>query len=231
MTIPTEDEIRDSLRKEMAANPKLKRCSNCIHYSPVAGYCGKLDKHFPAAMYGCKHHMTDEEEFVEKARQYLQEQEREARKVSDILTMALVAANMTTLYCSDLEKRVSTIYKEEKDPKTKRLLRKDCDMVESWSRASKSIMRKIEECDALYRHSFGEHLNKIFCKDGKYDYTNADSHLSDSNEFARLCIYYAKAAHHNEDNSNRIFDLIENLHNDEDMFALSEADINHYMMR
>ena len=66
--IPTDDQIRAELRKTMDAEPRLKSCSTCMHYKALSGYCEKINKTFPAYMYGCKHHMPYEEKLIAEAR-------------------------------------------------------------------------------------------------------------------------------------------------------------------
>lgn len=38
MKIPSEDEIRAELHKAIDADPKLKCCASCVHYSRVTSH-------------------------------------------------------------------------------------------------------------------------------------------------------------------------------------------------
>lgn len=234
MKIPSEDEIRAELHKAMDADPKLKCCASCVHYSRVTSHCEKIDKTFPAIMYGCKHHITAEERLIKEARENLLKQARDCEKIEFLLAIALTSAAMTTMFVEDFERRIKDVIKTEKERKDVRMLRKDLELADQMKRAMKNIGDYLKKIDSQYRMYIQSHLDRIFQKEGiPYNVEGYDNFLSDAGEFCTFILEMARVAHHNEGNMNKVYDFMAKLTNkktrSEDVnFCLDPEDIRHY---
>jgi hypothetical protein len=244
MKIPSEDEIRAELHKAMDADPKLKCCASCVHYARVTGYCEKINKTFPAIMYGCKHHITAEERLIKEARENLMKQARDCEKIEFLLAIALTSAAMTTMFVEDFERRIKDVVKTEKERKDVvktekerkdvRMLRKDLELADQMKRAMKNIGDYLKKIDSQYRLYIQSQLDKIFKKEGvPYNAEGYDNFLSDAGEFCTFILEMARVAHHNEGNMNKVYEFMAKLTNkktrSEDVnFCLDPEDIKHY---
>lgn len=234
--IPTDEQIREELHQALNSDPRLKNCANCTHYNEVSGECAKLKKTFSRYMYGCKFHITKEEELIAIARENLIAQARECEKIEFLLAMALTSANMTTLFIEDFERRVKTLHKKEKEKSVKGNLRKDLDLADQMEGAFNKIYGFLEKIEQQYRFYIQSHLDKIFKKEGVYNVRSHDQFHSDAGEFATFLLEMARVAHHNQDNAYDVYEFMRKMRNyntkDEDnTFCLDDKDIQHYRLK
>ena len=241
--IPTDEQIREELYKTMEAEPRLKNCATCMHYKPVTGYCEKIDKSFPAYMYGCKHHMTNEEKLIAEAKENLIQQANELQKIEYLLALSLEVSGSASLFIEDMERRMQKVYKREKagakkgkGGKHKSNLKKDVDMAEPMRTAWANIYGYLEKIESQYRMYIQPHLDRIFKKNGVYNDTAYDQFNCDAGMFCKHNIYLSRAIHRNPENGEKIYQFIKNLENNnvehEDIrFCLDEKDIEHYDMK
>lgn len=236
MQIPSDDILRENIQKTLEADPKLKCCANCCHYSLVTNHCSKIDKTFPRYMYGCKHYITAEDMLIAKARENLIEQARECEKIELLLAVSLTSAGMTSLFIEDFERRVKTVYHREKESESARNLREDLTLGDQMRRSMKNINQYLEKIESQYRLYFQAHLDKIFKKEGiPYNAEGFDQFQSDAGEFAMFILEMARVAHHNKENMDKVYQYMQTLNNDKEWddkkFCLDPEDIRHYRMR
>lgn len=234
--IPSKEQIREELHRTLEANPTLKKCANCIHYNPVTGFCDEIKKAFPAYMYGCRFHITAEEKLIEIAHEELKTQARECEKIEFLLAMALTAANTTTLFVEDFERRVKAVHNKEKERTARGHLKKDLDLADQMKGAFKKIYGHLEKIEQQYRFYIQPHLDKVFTKEGVYNAEGHDQFQSDAGEFATFLLEMARVAHHNADNANRVYELMRSMRNENaggenNTFCLDDKDIGHYRLK
>ena len=239
----TDDQIRAELHKTMDAEPRLKSCSTCMHYKALSGYCEKINKTFPAYMYGCKHHMTNEEKLIAEARENLINQAKELQKIEYLLAMSLETSGSASMFIEDMERRMQKVYKKEKvEAKRKRggehksNLKKDVDMAEEMKKAWKTIYDHLEKIESQYRMYIQPHLDRIFKRNGVYNDVAYDQFNCDAGMFCKHNIYLSRAIHRNPENGEKIYEFMKSLENhnvdEEDIrFCLDESDIEHYDMK
>jgi hypothetical protein len=236
MKIPSEDEIRAELHKAMDADPKLKCCASCVHYARVTGYCEKINKTFPAIMYGCKHHITAEERLIKEARENLLKQARDCEKIEFLLAIALTSAGMTTMFVEDFERRIKNVVKTEKERKDVRMLRKDLELADQMRRAMKNIGDYLKKIDSQYRMYIQSQLDKIFQKEGVYNVEGYEQFHADCGEVATFILEMARVGHHNRENMDKVYRYMRQLANENAndkvvTFCLDDKDIGHYRLK
>lgn len=259
--IPSEEQLRREIRETLAANPKFKQCINCSRYNSVTQECGHYGRKMLPYVPACGFYETNEEKILRETIKDLTGQARECDKIEFLLAMALTSANMTTLFIEDFERRVRGAYKREKTKKERTreavLLKKDLDLAEQMDDAFKSIrvcmegiqarygemlshlLEHIESdlghIDTLYRHYIQSHVDKLFKKKGEYNVEASDNFHADAGEFATLLLEFARVAHHNPENADKVYDLMAGMHNDKDgkenTFCLDKKDIAHYKFK
>lgn len=256
--IPTEEQLREEIRETLKANPKFKMCINCMHFGKVTHECAKYKRRVLPHVPGCKFYEAHEDALLKEALRDLHAQARECEKIEFLLAMALTSANTTTLFTEDFERRVRTVYKKEKDKATKRNLKKDLDLAEQMDSAMKKIAgfvrnlqenykrcieqfvqsaeKDLEGIDAQYRHYIQSHLDKIFKKGGTYNAEASDNLNYDSGQFALMLIEFARVAHHNMENGDKVFATMEAMENINaeglpNSFCLDKKDKDHYILK
>ena len=226
--IPTEEELRQELRKTINQNPHFRQCINCRHFSPITQICDvrkvRVFPHVP----GCASHDTNEEVIIRTCINDLTEQQEECNKIDLLLAMGLTTANATTLFIEDFESRLKALHKKEKSKVEKRMLRKDLDLAEQLDSATAKISKSIEEIqdswnnhmsmfleeaekhledmDAQFRHYIQSHVDRLFKTDGVYDEKKYTAYLSNAGEFCTTLLDFTKEMHKQE---NRSFSLTE----------------------
>lgn len=241
--IPTDEQIREELKKTIDAEPRLKNCASCMYYKALTGHCEKINKSFLAYMYGCKFHMTNEEKLIAEARENLISQAKELQKIEFLLAMSLEVSGSASLFIEDMERRMKKVYSREKaDAKKKKggehksSLKKDLDMADQMKGAWANIYGHLEKIESQYRMYIQPHLDKIFRKNGVYNDVAYDQFNCDAGMFCKHDIYLARAIHRNPENGEKIYQFIKSLENNnvesEDIrFCLDESDIEHYEMK
>lgn len=260
--IPSEEQLRKEIRETLKENPNFKRCINCRHFNKVTQECDNYHRKVIPYVPACNFYDTDEEMLVRQTIRELSEQARECEKIEFLLAMALTSANMTTLFIEDFERRVKGAYRREKakaqSRKEKALLKKDLDLAEQMDNAFKGITQCLErmkdyylgsvseyvekidgdlgKVESLYRHYIQSHVDKIFKKSGEYNVEACDCFQSDAGEFATLLLEFARAAHHNKANADRIYEVIAGMKNESSeglpiSFCLDDKDIAHYRLK
>lgn len=235
--IPTDEQIREELHSIINSDPKLKCCANCCRYNPVVQYCDKIEKYFPRYFYGCRHHITNEEMLIAKARENLIEQARECEKVEFLLAMSLTVAGTTSLIVEDLERRVKSVYQREKENKAAKALRSDLQMAAQMDRAFKVIADCLKKIDSQYRLYIQSQLDKIFKKEGiPYNAEGYEQFQADCGEVATFILEMARVGHHNRDNMDKVYRYMrqlanENAHDKAVTFCLDDKDIGHYRLK
>ena len=238
--LPSEEQIREELHKTIEAEPRLKNCASCMYYKALTGHCEKINKSFPAYMYGCKHYMTHEERLIAEAKENLIQQAQELQKIEYLLAMSLEVSGSASLFIEDMERRMQKVYKKERaeakrkkggDHKSK--LKKDTDMAEQMRKAWASIYDHLDKIESQYRMYIQPHLDRIFKKNGIYNDTAYDQFNCDAGMFCKHNIYLSRAIHRNPENGEKIYEFMKSLENNnvdnEDIrFCLDESDIEHY---
>lgn len=261
-TLPSEEQLIKEIRETIKANPQFKKCINCAHFNKVTHECAKMKRRVLPYVPGCNFYVANEEMLLKETVKNLHEQARECEKIEFLLAMALTAANMTTLFIEDFERRVRAAYRREKAKeqtrREKALLKKDLDLAEQMDDAFKGIKTcmenvqsnyfglleqyvgkieaDLEKSESLYRHYIQSHVDKIFKKQGQYNTEASDCFHSDAGEFATLLLEFARAAHHNKENMEAIFSMLQSMENTNSeglpiTFCLDEKDIAHYRLK
>lgn len=260
--IPTEEQLRKEIREMLKANPKFKQCINCMHFNHVTQDCAKVGRKVLPYVPACTYYDTNEEKLLRETIRELHAQARECEKIEFLLAMALTSANMTTLFIEDFERRVRAAYRREKAKKDTRreaaLLKKDLDLAEQMDGAFDRITafleklkdgyhdtikgyvggigEDLEKIDAQYRHYIQSHVDKIFKKTGEYNVDASDNFQSDAGEFATLLLEFARIAHHNKENADKVYKVMADMTNEKsdglpNTFCLDNKDIAHYRMK
>lgn len=238
--LPSDEQIREELHKTIDAEPRLKNCASCMYYKALTGHCEKINKSFPAYMYGCKHYMTHEEKLIAEARENLILQAKELQKIEYLLAMSLEVSGSASLFIEDMERRMQKVYKKEKaeakkgkggDHKSK--LKKDVDMAEQMRKAWATIYDHLGKIESQYRMYIQPHLDRIFQKNGVYNDTAYDQFNCDAGMFCKHNIYLSRAIHKNPENGQKIYEFMQslennNVNNEDIRFCLDEKDIEHY---
>lgn len=237
--IPSEEQLRQEIRETLRANPSFKRCINCGHFNSITHECAKMKRRMLPYVPGCNFYETNEEMLLRETVKSLNEQARECEKIEFLLAMALVSANMTTLFIEDFERRVRGAYKREKAKaqarKEKALLKKDLDLAEQMGGAFKNIKVSLEKMkddyaeiieqylgmieedlskvESVYRHYIQSHVDKIFKKEGKYNAEAGDNFQANAGEFATLMLEFARVAHHNKENADAVYEVMKGMTN------------------
>lgn len=232
--------IGEELDKAIEGNPKLKQCINCVRFNRATSQCEKTKMTMMPYVPGCagKWFITAREYLIEKALAELKSQARECEKIEFLLAMSLTAANMTTLFIEDLERRVKVVRnrEEEKTDSNRGKLKKDLDMADQMRRAFKNISDYLTKIEAQYRFYIQPHLDKIFMKEGVYNVEGHDQFHADAGEFATFLLELARVAHHNRDNADEIYNRMRQMKNynpgeDDNTFCLDDKDIEHYRLK
>lgn len=187
----------------------------------------------------CNDHELAEERIIVDAAEklYANPVITEDDKIEYLLSLGLTTVNAGTLFLEDVEARIRKIYKSCESKDEKRLLRKDLDMIEQLTPASKKMADKIgsiqnalqahieafmteaevllADVDVQYRQYFQSHLNKIFKKDGKYDGEKDYLFLSSAGSF---CL--------------TILDKLKEIMKDEnEVFPFNDMDLKRYRIK
>lgn len=239
--LPSDEQIVGEIRETIENNPKFKQCINCVHYNPVTSICDISKRKMYPYVPGCQNYDTAEEMLLRRTKQELTAQARECEKIEFLLAMSLTAANMTSLFIEDFERRVKTVYQREKNSKdkagrTKNNLRKDLDLATQMDNALGKIEHHLGEIEKQYRHYIQSHVDKIFMKHGVYNDKAHDQFHADAGEFATFLLELARVAHHNRDNADELYDRMKEMLNrnpteEDNTFCLDDDDIKHYRLK
>lgn len=239
--LPTEETLREEIRATIAENPHFRQCINCCHFSGVTNICDISNRKIYPYVPACSHYETAEERLLRKTIEDLTAQARECEKIEFLLAMSLTAANMTSLFIEDFERRVKTVYQREKKSKdkagrSKNNLRKDLDLATQMDNALGKIDHHLGEIEKQYRHYIQSHVDKIFKKHGVYNDKAHDQFHADAGEFARFLLELARVAHYNRDNADELYDRMKEMLNrnpteEDNTFCLDDKDINHYILK
>lgn len=261
-TIPTEEQLRQEIRETINANPQFKMCINCLHFDKFSHMCAKHKRMMLPNVPGCKFHEAHEEMLIRESVREIHNQSRECEKIEFLLAMSLTSANMTTLFIEDFERRVKGAYKREKAKKDRQretaLLKKDLDLADRMDGALDKISKfaesikesyyqflkgfvediesNLEKIDAQYRHYIQSHVDKIFKKNGHYNSDASDSFQADAGEFAMILLEFARIAHHNEANVDKVYKFMQEITNENaegkpNSFCLDAKDVAHYKLK
>lgn len=235
MTKYTDEQIREEVIKT-TANPQLRRCAQCAHYSEAAARCEKLNIPTPRYQYcgHCKFFVTNEEKMIQEAKEALAKKEREYKKDDRILTMSFISVEMSMVYLEHFEarieaeynaamKRVESKYKSISERKTeedeayikerKKEYKRVKAYIESLQGALKNMDKGLKEARKQFTHFVEPKLNKAFFdedhtafKDEEYD-----NHGEDVFEMCEVNLEYFDATYFNEANSQSIKNHIRSL--------------------
>lgn len=239
MKTPTREELRAQVREMMRTNPGYRQCINCLNYDPETSIClPRGIKVFPRVP-GCNLHELTEEKIITEAMQSLYSCPADTKedKIEHLLSLGLTTVNAGTLFLEDAEARIRKIYKACKDKDERRGLRKDLDLFESLTPASRKMaesIRAIEESwqahmeafmqeaekhlsdvEVQYRQYFQSHLDKIFKRDGKYDGESDALFLTSAGTFCMAILDKLKALMEEEN----------------EVFPFSEHDMKRYKIK
>lgn len=260
--LPSEEQLRKEIREALDANPRYKQCINCRHFDKVTSECGNNGRKVMPYVPACNSYDTNEEMLIRETIKELRSQAMECEKIEFLLAMALTSANMTTLFIEDFERRVKGAYRREKaksdSRKEKALLKKDLDLAQQMDRAFKNIENCLEKMkdnyydiisqyvemiegdlskvESLYRHYIQSHVDKIFKKTGEYNVEASDNFQADAGEFATLLLEFARVAHHNKSNADKVYEVMRDMTNENsdglpNTFCLDNKDIAHYRLK
>ena len=261
-TLPSDEQLLKEIRETLQANPRFKQCINCSFFNGITHECSKTNRRMLPYVPGCNFYVANEEMLLKETVKNLNEQARECEKIEFLLAMALTSANMTTLFIEDFERRVKGAYKREKVKaqarKEKALLKKDLDLAEQMEGAFKNIKVCLEKMkdgyaeilgqyvsliegdlskvESVYRHYIQSQVDKIFKKNGEYNAEASDCFHADAGEFATLLLEFARVAHHNKENVDKVYEVMKGMTNADSeglpiTFCLDEKDIAHYRLK
>lgn len=179
----------------------------------------------------CPSHEFKTEKLERDTTEYLKAEKLECEKIENLLALSITCANLTTCFIEDFESRTRKLYDRETEKRTKQLLRKDLTMGEEIDHAMEKIEEYLHKIDQQYRFYIQPRIDYMFTgKDKKYDVEKSDQHLNNSLEFGRLFISFTRKCIGNQENSDKVFDLLDSLVNDTP-YGLTDSDAEHYRLR
>lgn len=229
-SIPSAETIKTEILKELDNRDVPRMCANCVKWDRVSSRCPNTGKITQSFMF-CPQHEFKTEKFERETTEYLKAEKLECEKIENLLALSITCANLTTCLTEDFEMRTRKLYDREKEKRTKQLLRKDLTMGEEIDKAMKAIEEHLRKIDQQYRFYIQPRIDYMFTgKDKKYDVEKADGHLNNSLEFGRLFINFTRKCIGNQENSDKVFDLLDSLVNDTP-YGLTDSDAEHYRLK
>lgn len=230
MELPSKETIKTEVLKQLDVKDVPRMCSNCVSWQRGASRCSVIDKLTQSFM-TCPKHEFKTEKFEREAMEYLQAEKLECEKIENLLALSITCSNLTTCLIEDFETRTRKLYDREKEKRTRQLLRKDLTMGEEIDKAMKVISEYLRKIDQQYRFYIQPRIDHMFTgKDKKYDVEKSDQHLNNSLEFGRLFLYFTIKCIGNKENCDKVFELLESMHNNVS-YGLTIQDAEHYRLR
>lgn len=178
----------------MAAQ-KLKKCTDC--YFADSGWCKKSNMKHP--IYGCQHHIT-QEELVAKVKEEVRKQEDEyERKMNFVLTILVNTASATQIVMEHFDKMIV-----------------DKNAEKNWRQERKKAFKEIRSCAERMRVIYDQYIQPDIVgsmkdNEGKFDVTKYDDNLRDSYELVRLMYWHWEKCFKSCENVDKIFAFYESL--------------------
>ena len=239
----TDQEILKEIREISMTAPHLMQCYFCTKYERASGYCDITKMKMSPFIRGCngRFFISREEELVHKVTTELREEELECDKIENLLALLVTTLGSATCFNEDLSVRLKKLRKKQKDSKTKSLLKKDLEMTEDIQFALSNIEEitqsmeeqmqgYVEKIEQQYRMYIEPHVNMLFKKNGKWDVKRGDGYLNNQFEICRVIAKFVKGCIGNEENSNKVFNMLDGLQNDS-YYALTHQDLEHYKFK
>lgn len=238
-----DEEILKEIRRISTTSPNLMQCYFCTRYDRATSYCSVTKMKMAPFIRGCngKFFISREEEIVYKVKQELNEEKAECDKIENLLALLVTTLGSAQCFCEDLSTRLTKLRKKQKDSKQKSLLKKDLEMtddvkfalsnIEEITESMEAQMQEyVEKIEQQYRMYIEPHVNRMFKKDGKWDVKKGDNYLNNQFEICRVIAKFVKGCIGNEENSSKVFKMLDELHNDF-YYALTHQDLEHYKFK
>ena len=226
---PSKEVMQMYALKEYESRNVARACHNCVRWDRGSQKC-TVSKKMTSSFMFCPSHEFETERIANAALESLDKQQKQADKVENLLALAITTANTTTCFLADLEKRIRQIYNHENNKQMRTQLRKEMDMSDTMKKAFVDIEKLLEKVDQRYRFYVQPYLMKWFTVDGKFDEHQADGHLNNAMEFARLLMKFTMKCIGNGKNCDAVFALLDSMTNDYD-YALDDNDAEHYRLK
>lgn len=178
----------------MAAQ-KLKECKDC--YFADNGLCKKTQKKHP--IYGCQHHIT-QEELVAKIKEEMRRQEEEFEsKLNFVLTMIVNSASATQILMEKFDRMLV-----------------DKNAEKQWRQERKKAFNDIRACAEKMRTLYDRYIQpdiigSMKTEDGQFDVVKYDDNQRDANELVRLMFWHWEKCFKSFENVDKVFDFYESL--------------------
>lgn len=178
----------------MAAQ-ELKKCEDC--YFADGSWCKK--NKCVHAIYGCRHHMT-EEELRQKIKEEMRKQEEEyERKMNFILTILVNCASATQIVMEQFDKMIV-----------------DKNAEKNWRQERKRAFKEIRSCAERMRVLYEQYIQPDIVgsmknTDGQFDVTKYDDNQRDSHELVRLMFWHWEKCFNSYENVDKVFAFYESL--------------------
>ena len=178
----------------MAAQ-ELKKCENC--YFADGAWCKK--NRCVHSIYGCRHHMT-EEELKQKIKEEMDRQEMEyERKMNFILTILVNAASATQIVMEQFDKMIV-----------------DKNAEKQWRQERKKAFNDIRACAEKMRSLYERYIQpdivgSMKTEEGKFDVTKYDDNQRDANELVRLMLWHWETCFASFENVDKVFGFYQSL--------------------
>ena len=232
----TDQEILDQAKTIMKDVPQMKMCKTCFHCDKKTWQCQLLHIAAPSYMYGCKHHLTDEEYIVQQTRKRMEadakREEKEDGEQNWRLTLALDCLNAGLRFLIDFESHVQDHYNrsmKRRDLDEAAVAKKEKQFIKDMAAKYKKIIESTTMAQKYYDHYILPHLNRVFKDaDGNFDERAYTDHECDGVTFADLALEYADKTYKNESNRLKIIRFFDEL---EGAGILDEQGKKHYKFR
>lgn len=241
--IPTDEQFIKEIRAISTLAPNLMVCNNCKHFDRATSECEVTHYKMAPFVRGCNgmYFLTREEEMLAKAKKEIQEEMNDCEKLENLLALVITMIAATGCFNEDMHSRLTKLRARQKDKKQRSLLRKDLDMCEDIQRAleriseitdsmAETLQVKLEEIDQQHRMYIEPYVNRLFCKNGKWDTQRGDGFLNNQFEICRLVGKFVKGCICNEKNYRIVFGLLDSLENDHP-YGLTHEDLDHYKLK
>lgn len=203
----------------MGKIPELVQCGTCTFCNKEKQWCGLLNISAPLYMYGCKHHLTDEQHIIQQTRKRMEaDAKREAKEDGEQnwrLTLSLDCLNAGLRFLLDFESHVKEHHKraiKRKDVDEAAEAKKEAQFIKDMISNYKKIIEGTSMAQKYYDHYILPHLNRVFKDaDGNFDERAYTDHECDGVTFADLALEYADCTYGNEANRLKVIRFFEEL--------------------
>ena len=229
--LPSKETVRKEILRELDKREVPRMCSNCVTWNRKCSRCPKNNNIITYSFMTCDKHEFETEKLERESMECLREEALECEKIENLLALAITCGNLTTCLLEDLETRTKRLHVQEKDRRTKLLLRKDLNMGESMIKAFKAIDAFLHKIDSQFRFYVQPEIDRMLNgKEKTYNQEKYDQLLNNSLEFGRLFIQFTRKCIGNKVNYDKVFDLLDSMENDFP-YGLDERDAEHYRLK